>query len=339
MGDEVDKTFRIIPFTGKHEDWRMWSRKMLARATMKGYRLVMEGKEEAPPHDEDLDLIADQKTRQKMNLARTKNIMAYNELLLACQDEVCFGVVDEAITEDQPEGDARKAWENLKAKFEPKTGATKVQLKLEFSQCKLATDQDADEWMSSLERLRQKLKVLGAIITDEDLIIHVLNNVTPEYELLVETLENEVGAGLTVEKLRERLRAKYQRIKKGEKVTEDIALATKGGKFKGLCTTCGKQGHKGADCWQNPKNKDKRPKWLKEKTEEKSEGKDRTRIKGDCFYCKKPGHREQECFKKKREQGSKKDDSKQDGTSEAGEVVLMTKTKQQGLDKVGNIFG
>ena len=30
-------------------------------------------------------------------------------------------------------------------------------------------------------------------------------------------------------------------------------------KFKGTCQLCGKRGHKSADCWENEKNKDKRP--------------------------------------------------------------------------------
>ena len=34
-----------------------------------------------------------------------------------------------------------------------------------------------------------------------------------------------------------------------------------GGKFNGNCNQCGKKGHKAIDCWENPKNAHKRPKW------------------------------------------------------------------------------
>ena len=34
-------------------------------------------------------------------------------------------------------------------------------------------------------------------------------------------------------------------------------------KFNGNCNICGKFGHKGADCWRNEANKDKRPSWWK----------------------------------------------------------------------------
>ena len=34
--------------------------------------------------------------------------------------------------------------------------------------------------------------------------------------------------------------------------------------FTGNCHECGKKGHMAKDCWLNPKNKDKRPKWFDE---------------------------------------------------------------------------
>ena len=50
-------------------------------------------------------------------------------------------------------------------------------------------------------------------ISDEDLMIHILNNVPEEYNNLVEMLEDQLGNTtnpLTLEHLRERLRAKYE---------------------------------------------------------------------------------------------------------------------------------
>ena len=36
-----DKAIRVIPFTGDQKDWRMWSRKFLARADLKGYQGIL----------------------------------------------------------------------------------------------------------------------------------------------------------------------------------------------------------------------------------------------------------------------------------------------------------
>ena len=37
----------------------------------------------------------------------------------------------------------------------------------------------------------------------------------------------------------------------------------KKGRFKGKCHNCGKEGHMARDCWNDPKNADKRPAWFK----------------------------------------------------------------------------
>ena len=34
-------------------------------------------------------------------------------------------------------------------------------------------------------------------------------------------------------------------------------------KFKGRCNICGRSGHKAADCWEEDRNKEKRPEWFK----------------------------------------------------------------------------
>jgi hypothetical protein len=64
------------------------------------------------------------------------NIQAYTDLILSCQEEISFGIIDESISETFPDGDARLAWKNLCDKFEPNTCAAKVQATQEFHQLK-----------------------------------------------------------------------------------------------------------------------------------------------------------------------------------------------------------
>ena len=147
MSDEGDKAIRVIPFDGEQKSWRMWSRKFLARADLRGYKGLLLGLEKPPKHDE---LTTD---KEKIKL-RAYNKLAYGELLLACQDEVSFGAVDEAITEELPGGDAAKAWANLVAKYEPTTSGNLVLLKKEFVTTRLElAEQDPDEWIANLERI------------------------------------------------------------------------------------------------------------------------------------------------------------------------------------------
>ena len=104
------KAIRIIPFSGKAEDWNRWSKTFLATATAKGHREVL--------RPTDPTTLAD----------AALNVQVYNDLILSCQDDITFGIVDESISTDFRDGDARLAWKNLQEKFEPSTGVAKVQL-------------------------------------------------------------------------------------------------------------------------------------------------------------------------------------------------------------------
>ena len=172
------KSIRIIPFSGKSEDWNRWSKTFLATATAKGYREVIKPVDASQKADSNL------------------NIQVYNDLILSCQEDITFGLIDESVSTDFPDGDARLAWKNLQDKFEPNTGAAKVQLKQEFHQLKLGSiDEDPDVWLTQLELKRRKLKNLGATIEDDDLILHILNCLPKEYETVVELCEDDLSRG------------------------------------------------------------------------------------------------------------------------------------------------
>ena len=152
---------------------------------MTKYKDVLTGLEEVPVFDEEIDSAT--KVRKIKSLVRSANDTAYNDLLLLCSGEVSFGAVDEVLTSKLPNGDTTKTWNNLVAKFEPKTSALLVQLKKEFNVCTLlSVDKDLDVWLSELERIPQRLKIMQSVTTDTDLMIHVLNTLPIEYETLVE---------------------------------------------------------------------------------------------------------------------------------------------------------
>jgi len=267
---ETIKTIRIIPFSGKDEDWNRWSKTFLATARAKGYREVLVPADPADDADEDL------------------NIQAYNDLILSCQEEISFGIIDESISDAFPDGDARVAWKNLCDKYEPSTGAAKVQAKQEFHQLKLASaDEDPDTWLVSLELKRRRLKTLGTTIEDDDMILHILNNLPREYETVVELCEDDLSQGtVNLQTVKERVRARYHRLQKAnESMDEAIALMTKT-QFKKACTVCGKIGHKGADCFTLERNKDKKEAYFKKLEEKRNKSKNNNGPKGN----KKFGH-------------------------------------------------
>jgi hypothetical protein len=79
-------------------------------------------------------------------------------------------------------------------------------------------------------------------------MIHVLNNLTPDYDLQVVLLERRIGdveQPLTVSEIRAELSLRFERINKnlnkdnGDNLEE---MALYGGQFKGKSRNCGKIG-------------------------------------------------------------------------------------------------
>jgi len=175
-----NKTIWIISFDGSALSWPDWEVKFLARGQRKGFSGILKGTAKAPPASQ----VVDDKTPvgkiEKQN--RDANNYAYEEMLLSIQtknDEgrVAFHIVVGSVSTDLPDGDAALAWTRLKDKYAPKVTPRKLELHREFQMCKLKnSDQDPEAWITHLEGLRMKLKECGATMTDEDLMVHVLNN-------------------------------------------------------------------------------------------------------------------------------------------------------------------
>jgi hypothetical protein len=309
MSDDED---RIVvkegnPFNGKEKEWPKWSRKVLARAEMKGYLPVLLGQVQVPPHT--LVLGPDDEDHVQAILIRKFNIKAYDALMQACKDDISFGLVDIARTMDLPRGCARTAWENLCSRFEPTTAAAKIQVRKELVAMKLlSADEDPAPFVTKIERLKRRMIDMGVQVDDEEIMIHILANLPSEYNSTVEDLEIMMEANqLTLPIIIQRLNAQYLRIRKPEQNEEKVLSAVHRKPSKIVCRVCGKMGHKAADCWDNEKNKDKRPAGWKPKTStagvQDDTSNSRTssggRFAGTCFYCNKPGHRIEVCRKKK----------------------------------------
>ena len=141
---EDSKAIMIIAFSGKQEDWNHWSKQFLAIETARGHREVLKPK--------------DPKVRQNSN----DNNKVYAHLMMECEDNVTFGIIKKATSDEFPEGDARLAWTNLYKKFEPNTGGRKVRLKSKFQKTRLIdVGDDPNNWIRKLELIKRQLNVLG----------------------------------------------------------------------------------------------------------------------------------------------------------------------------------
>ena len=224
MSEKDEKTIRILQFSSKDEDRRMWSAKFMAKAKLKGFYEILKGTKKAPN-----DSVA--KDNEENKKLANMNDKAYNELVLSCVDETSSSIVDGAKTSELAKGDVKLAWNELKLRFEPETGTELVRLKREYNGLQMKANEDPDDYLTRLDNYRNKMKraPFHHIIRDQDFFIHVLNTLPKEYKSVVEALERKLGKGtLTMTKVKSKLRSKYARVKMGKKANKnDMVLFTR----------------------------------------------------------------------------------------------------------------
>jgi hypothetical protein len=215
MTSEVERTINVIPSTDI-SCWTVWSKHFLARAHVKGYKKILLKTEQVPKFDEQLDVTTDA-GKKKANI-RNLNEVAYDDLLLSFSDIVNFSLIHQAVTEELPDGDAGSAWTNLCNKHEMKTSSNKVKLKLENNQSQLTDAKtDPELWIANLESTRIRLGKINVDISDDDMIIHIINNLPKEYEAVSDEIESDfdnVYATVDMEYIKNRLRSKFNKMNK-----------------------------------------------------------------------------------------------------------------------------
>jgi hypothetical protein len=91
-----------------------------------------------------------------------------------------------------------------------------------------------------------KLDELGSSISENQFILHILNNMTADYNLQLAMMEKRINDKinlLTVDGIRADLNLRFERLneKKDDSGNED-------NQYKGKCRNCGMMGHKSVNC-------------------------------------------------------------------------------------------
>ena len=323
-----EKAIRIVAFSGKSADYRMWAARFMAAAHVKSYSKCLlqdlskceqteEAVREAASKNEDvadarakaMKTVKDGPSDQDVEIV----MKAYTDLMLACTDEINFGIVFNSKSWAFPSRDAYLTWTRLRMKHQPTTNSQKIMLRREFHRSRLGkSTRSPDEWVEEHEILRSRLMTLGVELQDEDIVMQMLEELSREYGMLVTLLHARCKVNdLTIDGLREELYIFYDRMKSKKpghfKHTEDdqydreeAALVT--GNFKGRCRGCGKFGHKKSDC---PDEK---------KTSEKAK-----RFTGKCFHCGKKGHKKADFWQLKKHDQAQ--NAQEDDDDEGPEVL------------------
>jgi hypothetical protein len=111
------------------------------------------------------------------------NELAYKELILSIDvrtisGKVAFNMVKGCKNKDYTEGNAAMAWERLKNKYEPISAPSLLKTERMFRQSSFCKNEDKDSWITTLGEFRMKLEEMGSIMTDDQFMIQMLNNLT-----------------------------------------------------------------------------------------------------------------------------------------------------------------
>jgi len=184
-------------FNGEPEEWSYWEEKFLARASKKGFKDVLTGIVKAPDDSEMLNLTTEE--GKEKSKAQKLNILAFEELILSIdmskdKGKIAFQIVKNCKTTTKKGGDGVLAWKRLKAKYAPKIAPRKMELIREFQRLTLKSSrEDPDVWLTNLESIQTKLSEMSYTISDEQLMIHVLNNLPEKYDIQVSKLESQLN--------------------------------------------------------------------------------------------------------------------------------------------------
>ena len=123
-------------------------------------------------------------TNDEKKKAAEANIRAYSDLMLSCSDMITFGIVESAVTNNNPNGDSTMAWKLLKEKYDADTGTMLSKMKKKIRKSKLEQGQHPDDWMPELERVQTKLKSHNIVFTDDNLMT-LLSSITLPRNMIV----------------------------------------------------------------------------------------------------------------------------------------------------------
>jgi hypothetical protein len=148
------------------------------------------------------------------------NEIAYTELILSIDvktssGKIAFNLIEGCKSKEYPDGNTAIAWERLKNKYEPISAPSLVKLEKQFRELSLKKGQDPEIWITESEDLRARLEAMGSSISENQFMIHILNNLTSDYELQVALMERRVGDDekpLTIEEIRGELSLRFERM-------------------------------------------------------------------------------------------------------------------------------
>ena len=213
MTNSMTSLLKLLTFSGKDKDWRIWSRRFLALSTEKGFNKILDGTENIPSDTEVLDTTSNDTDIKTKIKARTANRKAYSYLMMTCTESASFNAIDEARTNDHPNGNARQAWTNLNELYEPKDQTTEIELMTEFAAMTLGENQKPSEFFSKIQYIKQRMKTVKHDLKESQIIaqtISTLLDVYSDYKAVLTSRLKDTMKPLTLKELKALLMSAYK---------------------------------------------------------------------------------------------------------------------------------
>jgi hypothetical protein len=94
----MDVKLKLSMFSGNAKDWERWLKTFLAKLKLRGYKDTILGSKESKK---------DEPNYQEL---KTLNDLAHAKLLVSCELDLCFAIIENSKSERFPDGDAVLAW-------------------------------------------------------------------------------------------------------------------------------------------------------------------------------------------------------------------------------------
>ena len=183
---------------------------------------------------------------------------------LRARNIICLSLADNLLIHEDTESSPKEIWAKLEEIYEPKNLANKLFLRRKFFTLKMEDGVGMLAHINNVKALADQLKIIGAEIKEEDVVMTLLNSLNDDYAGLITALENKKPEELTLNFVTGRLlyeETKRKESGKGAMPAHEMVMNTKNVK-KGAkktvrsqieCFNCHKKGHYARDCFLKKK--------------------------------------------------------------------------------------